>query len=296
MRFKGVIPPMITPFKKDGSVDWEAHAFNVGRWSNGGLGGLLVMGSNSEAAFLSEREKLELIRVTADTAADSLTVLAGTGLESTTGTIDLTNKAASKGAEAALVLTPHFYRGRMTDKALINHFSEIAEEAAIPILIYNVPKYTGINVPLKVVAELSTHPNIVGMKDSSGNIGQLVQLQEIAGPEFQVLTGTASVWLPALRLGVEAAIMALANCAPDICVQIQSLYETGDQSRAEHFYRLAVPVNHAVTAGFGIAGLKYVCALRGFEGGSVRRPLQDLSEREKEALAEIANRLPILPS
>ena len=284
---------MITPFREDGSIDFEAHVFNVGRWSNTGLGGLLVMGSNSEAIFLSKREKLELIRATVESAADDLAILAGTGLESTAATIDLTNKAAKAGAEAALILTPNFYRGRMTDGALIHHFTEVAEAAAIPILIYNVPKYTGINVSAQVVSELSMHPNIVGMKDSTGNVSQLVQFQEIAGPDFQILTGTASIWLPALQLGVEAAIMALANCAPEICVEIQRLHEAGEEDAARELYRIAVPVNHAVTAGYGIAGLKYACSLRGFEGGLVRSPLQELTDAQKEAMTQVVTRLPV---
>ena len=146
--------------------------------------------------------------------------------------------------------------------------------------------------PGRFVAELSNHSNIVGMKDSSGNIGQLVQFQAVAADEFQILTGTASVWLPALQLGVQAAIMALANCAPEACVALQRQYEEGDHEAAQELYRTLVPVNHAVTAGFGIAGLKYACSIRGYEAGSVRAPLTELSENEKEKLYEIINRLP----
>ncbi len=292
MTFKGVIPPMITPFHENGKIDFEAHTYNVNRWSGAGLGGMLVMGSNSEAVFLSENEKLDLVKITVDNTPEDFAVLAGTGMESTIGTIDLTNKVAAKGAVGALVLTPNFYKGHMTDGALIAHFTEVADQTAIPILIYNVPKYTGINVSKKVVAELSQHPNITGMKDSSGNIGQLVQLQAIAADDFQILTGTASIWLPALQLGVEAAIMALANCAPEACVRVQSLYEAGEWKAAEDLYRLLVPVNHAVTAGFGIAGLKYACASNGYESGFVRSPLSELSNGQKEELDAILSHLP----
>lgn len=287
LSFKGAIPPMITPFQADGRLDLDAHIFNIKKWNEVSLGGYLVLGSNSEAAYLSEQEKLNLIEATVMHAREGRPVIAGTGMESTLETIRLTNKAAALGAHAALLLTPFYYKGKMNDGAIIHHFLKIADDSDIPIMLYNVTKFTGINVSSRVVTEISAHPNIIGMKDSSGNIGQLIHFQEAAQGDFQVMTGTASVWYPALSLGVTAAVMALANCAPKECVQIQELYEAGRLEEAKALYRRMVPLNTAVTGAFGIAGLKYVCEKAGFRGGAVRSPLSELKMEEKIALDAI---------
>ncbi len=284
---KGAIPPMITPFTAKGDLDLDAHIFNLQKWNEIELGGYLVLGSNSETAYLSEVEKIELIRATVYHARDDRPVLAGTGLESTRETIRFTNKAGELGVDAALILTPFYYRARMGDTAIINHFLALADACEIPILLYNVPKYTGVNVSSKVIAEISQHPNIIGMKDSTGNIGQLVNFQKVAHTDFQILTGTASVWYPALSLGVKAAVMALGNCAPRQCVKIQEYYEAGQLEEAASLYRQMVPVNTAITATYGIAGLKYACTKTGLKGGYVRSPLSELTEGEKSRLDKI---------
>ena len=287
IRFKGVIPPMITPFSSDGAVDYPALEHNIAQWNQAGLGGYLVLGSNSEAASLSESEKLELIARSAAAMLPQHVLLAGTGMESTRETIRLTNLAAREGAQAALVLTPFYYKDSLSDEAHIRHFQEVADKAHIPVLLYNVPKYTNINVSNRVIEVLSRHPNIIGMKDSSGTIAQLVEFQRVADPRFQILTGTAGVWYPALMLGVQAGIMALANCAPAELVEVQSLFEAGAIAEAEALYRKWVPVNHAVTATYGVAGLKYACTLRGYAAGEVRSPLPPLSDKGKEAIAHL---------
>jgi 4-hydroxy-2-oxoglutarate aldolase len=287
IRFKGVIPPMITPFSPDGTVDYPALERNIAQWNQAGLGGYLVLGSNSEAASLSETEKLELVARSAAAMQPQHVLLAGTGMESTVETIRLSNLAAREGAQAALVLTPFYYKDSLSDEAQIRHFQEVADNVHIPVLIYNVPKYTNINVSNRVIEVLSRHPNIIGMKDSSGNIAQLVEFQRVADPRFQILTGTAGVWYPALVLGVQAGIMALANCAPAELVEVQSLFETGHPAEAEALYRKWVPVNHAVTATYGVAGLKHACTLRGYAAGAVRSPLPPLSDKGKEAIAHL---------
>lgn len=287
LSFKGAIPPMITPFSADGRLDLDAHIYNLGKWNEARLGGYLVLGSNSEAAYLSEQEKLNLIEATVMHAKEGRPVIAGTGMESTLETIKLTNKAAAIGAQAALLLTPFYYKGKMSDSAIIRHFLTIADDSDIPIMLYNVTKFTGINVSSRVVTEISAHPNILGMKDSSGNIGQLIHFQKAAQNSFQVLTGTASIWYPALSLGVKAAVMALANCAPKECAQIQEYYEAGQLEEAKALYRRMVPLNTAVTGAFGIAGLKYVCDKVGLKGGCVRSPLSELSIEEKIKLDAI---------
>jgi 4-hydroxy-2-oxoglutarate aldolase len=277
----GVIPPMATPFTRDGEVDFDAHVHNMALWNEHPLAGYLALGSNSEAVYLTEREKLRLIELTAEYAAPGRLVMAGTGMESTRETIHLTREAARAGAQAALVVTPFYYKDQMTDQALIAHFSKIADDSPIPVLIYNVVKFTGISISVKALEILSRHGNIAGMKDSSGNIPLLVQYQAVAAGDFNLLVGTASAWYPALTLGVKGIITALANCAPAECIKVQTLFDKGQRAEAEALYRRLFPLNHAVTATYGVPGLKYACALRGYRSGYVRSPLMELDDREK---------------
>jgi 4-hydroxy-2-oxoglutarate aldolase len=287
IQIKGVIPPMITPFTEEGEVDYDKHAANMERWNRDRLAGYLVLGSNSEASYLSEEEKIKLIRLTVKHAAKNRLILAGTGMESAIETIRLTNRAAELGVHAALLLTPFYYIDKMNDQAMIRYFTHVADRVNIPILIYNVPKYTHNNVSVKVVRELSRHPNIVGMKDSTGNIPQLVSFQAVIPEEWNLVVGTVSAWFPALTLGVKGGVFAVANCAPNECAAVQEAYEAGDMEGARKTYVRIFPVNTAVTATYGVSGLKYAADLMGYQGGWVRNPLIPATENEKEAIRGI---------
>jgi 4-hydroxy-2-oxoglutarate aldolase len=285
---KGVIPPVITPFKENDEVDYEKFSTNIKKWNSKDLAGVLVLGSNGETAYLREEEKLELIKLAVENTDDDKIVMVGTGLESTEMTIELTNKAAKLGADCALLLTPNYYGGKMGDEAQLAYFKEVADNTEIPILIYNVTKFTHINISPKVVSELSKHKNIIGMKDSSGDVKQLIQFMNAGlDQEFNLLVGTAAAWYPALAVGVKASVMALANCCPDECIEVQKLFEEGKNEESLELYKKMYPVNSAVTGGYGIAGLKYVCDELGFEGGFTRKPLLPLKDREKGELDSI---------
>ncbi|MBU6168144.1 MAG: dihydrodipicolinate synthase family protein [Bacteroidetes bacterium] len=285
----GVYPPMLTPFREDGKLDIDSHLYNMSRWNEAPLNGYLVLGSNSETAYLTENEKLLLIEKSAEMVPSDRLLIAGTGMESTQETISLTQKAAERGAKAALILTPFYYLGNMTDAALTQHFLKIADAVDIPVLIYNVPKFAHINVSNGLLAALMDHPNIIGMKDSSGNIGQIIQYQSVIRNHFQLLAGTAAVWYPALTLGINGGIMALANIFPSECTHIQSMVKNGLWQDAELLYRKLYPVNHAITATYGVAGLKYAADLLGFKGGYVRSPLMQLNDLQKQSIKEIIN-------
>lgn len=217
-------------------------------------------------------------------------ILAGTGMESTRETICLTNKAAELGAHAALILTPFYYGGKMNDEALISYFTQVADNISIPLLIYNVTKFTHVNISANAVKILSRHSNIIGMKDSSGDIPQLVNFKSVIPKDFNLMVGTASAWYPALTLGIKAAIMALANCSPNECVQVQKYFENGNVDKARDLYLRLFPVNTAVTATYGVAGLKYACDLLGYEGGYVRSPLLPLKAEEKSKIKDILSK------
>lgn len=294
-KIKGVFPPMITPFNENDEVDYEGHIKNVQKWNEYDLAGYLVLGSNSETVYLTEEEKLKLIELTVKHRKQGRIIMVGTGMESTQATIDLTNKAADLGADCALIITPFYYGGKMNDEALINFYTEVADRVKIPVLIYNVTKFTHVNISPKAVSVLSKHPNIIGMKDSSGSIPQLIDFKRVINmSEFNLMVGTASAWYPALTLGVEASIMALANCCPGECVEVQKEFDKGNLNKAREIYERVFPVNSAVTGAFGIAGLKYACDQLGYEGGLVRKPLLQLKEEEKVKLKEILTNAQLL--
>lgn len=287
-KIKGVFPPMITPFNEDDEVDYEKYSNNIKKMNDFDLVGYLVLGSNSETVFLTEDEKLKLIELTVKHKKEGKLVMVGTGMESTKSTIELTNKAADLGADCALIITPFYYGGNMNDEALINYFTEVADKVKIPVLIYNVTKFTHVNISPKAVEVLAKHPNIIGLKDSSGNIPQLVEFKRVVDMnKFNLMVGTASAWYPALTLGVQASVMALANCCPGECIEVQKEYDSGNTEKAREIYERVFPVNAAVTGGYGIAGLKYACTLLGFEGGMVRKPLLQPKDDEKVKLKEL---------
>jgi 4-hydroxy-2-oxoglutarate aldolase len=286
-QIKGVIPPMLTPFKANGDVDYDSHILNLERWNKERLAGYLVLGSNSETAYLNEAEKIKLIKLTVKNAKKGRFILAGTGIESARETITLTNKAADLGVDAALVLTPSYYHSKMNEEAQIKFFTEVADKTRIPVMIYNVTAFTHINVTVNTVRVLSKHPNILGMKDSTGNVPQLTSFLSVIDRGFNLMTGTLSAWYPALTLGIKAGIFAVSNCAPNDCTAIQTAFDKGDLETARKIYFRIFPVNNAVTAAYGVAGLKYASDLMGYHGGHVRSPLLQLKEEEKIRIKEI---------
>lgn len=286
-KLKGVIPPMITPFKENGDVDFDGFTSNLSKWNADKLTGYLVAGSNSETVYLSEAEKLELVRLTVENAAAGRHVMVGSGLESARETITLTNKCARLGAHSALILTPFYYGGSMTSEALVRYYSAVADSSDIPILIYNVSKYTHVNIGAEAIAKLSRHPNIAGMKDSNGDVPQLATFLRVANPSFQVLTGTFAAWYPALTLGITATVSAMANCCPNEIAEVQELFDSGKWEESRSLYQRMFPVNAAVTGTYGISGLKFAADYAGYTGGHVRNPLSDSSEEDKAKLTAL---------
>ena len=287
LQLNGVLPPMITPFKENGDVDYDAFSYNIEKWNETGLAGYLVLGSNSETPFLNEEEKLQLIKLTVECSAEGKHIMVCTGLESIRETIKLTNKAAALGAQSALILTPGFFLSEMNTTAIVDYYTQVADHTDIPILLYNVPKFARTNMDPEAIAILSEHPNIIGMKDSSGNVPQLASYVRVSTEDYNVLVGTAGAWYPALALGIKAGVHALANCCPNECVKIQELFDAGQWEVARDLYQRVFPVNAAVTGSFGISGLKYGCDLMGFKGGYVGSPLQQISEQRKADLRKV---------
>jgi 4-hydroxy-2-oxoglutarate aldolase len=219
--------------------------------------------------------------------AGSRLLLAGTGLESTRATIALTKKAADRGADAALVLTPSYYQTRMTAEALQRHFEAVAEASPMPILIYSVPAFSGIPWPLGLTATLAAHPRIVGIKESSGDLGLLGRILSAAPSRFRVMCGSGPVFYPALCLGASGGVLAVACCAPAAAAGLYRAFRAGDHLRARKLQEALLPLATAVTATHGVAGLKRAMGLAGFDGGTVRAPLLPLSHRQDDELRDL---------
>ena len=288
---RGVMPPIPTPFDTSGHVAYGALRENLQRWNGYGLAGYVVLGSNGEAAYLEPAEKVRLLEAAREAIPSDKLLIAGTGCESTQATIVLTQQAADVGADAALVVTPNFYDGKMTPDTLIAHYTAVADAAPIPVLLYNVPKFTHVDMAAATVARAVPHPNIVGIKDSSGNITKLADTvrlaQAAAGKDgFDVLAGSASFLFAALAVGAAGGVVALSNIAPQRCIDIYQLFLAGRWDEAADLQRRMVPVNTAITATYGVAGLKAALDMLGFYGGPVRAPLLDLGKEGCQALQQ----------
>jgi 4-hydroxy-2-oxoglutarate aldolase len=272
MDLHGIFPPLVTPFREDGSVDATAFEANLESYAAEDLSGYLVLGSNGEASSLEEDEKLALVR-SARARSRGRTLLVGTGVESTRGTIVLTRRMADLGADAALVLTPHYYRSQMTIDALRAHFAAVADASPIPVLLYSVPQFTGIPFQPSLAAALAAHPRIGGMKESSGDVGLLGRILASVPAGFRVLCGSASVLYPALCLGAVGGVIAAACCAPRAVAALYRAFQRGDHDRARRLQQALAPLAAEVTAAHGVAGLKLAMDVAGRRGGSVRAPL-----------------------
>lgn len=290
MTLQGVIPPVVTPFKGE-ELDLAAFRANIGRWNGTGLSGYLVLGSNGENVCLDEDEKVRLVAACRDAAGPDRIVMAGTGCESTRATVRLTRLAAEAGADCALVITPGYYKGQMTPERLADHYRSVADASPIPILLYNVPKFTDLNLAPGLVARLAGHPNIVGIKDSSGNIGQLIDIKRLTPADFAVFVGAAGAFHPALCVGAVGAILAVANVVPEICVALLRQYRAGDREGALELQHSLMGITPLVTSRYGIGGLKAAMTLRGYQAGNVRSPLAMPDAGPRREIADEVERL-----
>jgi 4-hydroxy-2-oxoglutarate aldolase len=236
---------------------------------------------------LAEEEKLRVWEAARRAIPADKLMLAGAGCESTRQTIALSQKAADAGADGVLLVTPHYYDPKMTPESLYQHYQTVADAVPVPVLLYTVPKFTHVDIDTATVARLSRHPNIVGIKDTGGNLAKLADTVRVVAPGFQVLAGSAGFFLAGLTVGAVGGILALANVSPSYSLKILRLFKAGELDKAAKLQRRMVPVNAAITARFGIAGLKAALDMLGYYGGPVRSPLMQVTEGERQALRKI---------
>ena len=297
--FEGIYPPIPTPFDDDGRLALDRLETNIERWNAAvpGLSGYVTLGSNGEAPHVDGEEALQLVAAARKAARPDTQVIAGTGQLSTWATVEATKRAADAGADAVLVVTPYYYKGRMTDAALKRHYFAVADASPVPVLIYNVPANTGFNIPVSVVPELAAHDNIFGIKDSLGDVNQLAEMVRLTQEmKFEVLSGNYGAMLPAMTFGLTGAILAVANVAPAECVSIYEAARAGRWAEAGALHLRLLPVARAVTTQYGVPGLKAALDVLGYFGGMPREPLLPLSDDARDDLAKILRGTGLLPA
>ena len=291
--FEGIYPPIPTPFDDAVALALDRLAGNIEKWNSASTGasrlsGYVVLGSNGEAPHIALDEIGPLVAAARKAARQDMTVIAGTGQQGTLSTIEATRRAADAGADAALIVTPFYFKGGMTADALKRHYLAVADRSPVPVLIYNVPANTGFNIPPPVVPELAAHHNIVGIKDSAGDINQLAELVRLTrGMAFEVLSGNFGALLPGMTFGVKAAILAVANVAPSQCLALFEAAQAGRWTEAGELHLRLLPVARAVTSQFGVPGLKTALDLLGYFGGSPRGPLETASGAVRDSIQTI---------
>lgn len=275
---EGIYAALTTPFVGD-DVSSEKAQENVRKLNRTDLAGYLVLGSTGESVLLADGESERLVEGVAAAVAPGKKILVGTARESAKETIGFTNRFAGRGIAAALVRPPSYFKLKMTREALKKYFLAVADHSRLPVLVYNVPQNTGISLEPQLIVELAAHPNIAGLKESSGSLAFLEEVVREVPADFHYFVGSGHVVYPGLEMGACGAILAVANAAPELCAGIFELFREGRRDEARKLQLDLVPLNKALVEVYGIAGLKYAQELRGYYGGPVRLPLLPLDEK-----------------
>lgn len=285
LALQGVFPPVTTPFDDEGEVDLDAFRRNLQGYAAAPLAGYVVLGSNGEFPHLSRAEKESLIAVAVEEAAGR-PVLAQVGEPSLRETVALARRAAELGASAVMAVTPHYYRGQMSERVLVDYYTALAEESPVPVLLYSIPQNTGVNVSPAVVEECAAHPRIAGIKDSSGNLGQLAEDVERAPEGWGVLNGSSALMVAAFAAGVRGAVLAAADVFPFEVCDLWGLCRDGRWEEARALEARLRPVVRAMSR-LGVAGVKLAMDLVGYRGGAPRAPLPAVDDQRRHELADL---------
>lgn len=285
MKLQGIYPPVTTPFDHEGNIYKAKVRHNIEKWNLTGLAGYVVGGSTGESVMLTAQEKLELWGMVAECAAPEKLLIAGTGVESVRETVCLTNAAADLGYKVAMVRTPHYYKNLLNNAAAqMLYYRTVADQAKIPLIIYNFPQATGLDIPADAVVELSQHPNIIGIKESSGNIEKTMKMVRESKEGFNVLVGSAPTLWPSFMVGAVGAVLAYANAAPYSTIALYEAVRTREYDAARDWQNRIAQAAVLVTTKYGIPGLKYAMDLNGYYGGPPRLPLTVPSPAAKQEI------------
>jgi 4-hydroxy-2-oxoglutarate aldolase len=296
MNLQGIFTALTTPFASDASIAPARLRENIGRYNRIGLAGYVLNGSTGESVLLRWEEIYRLWETAKEAAAPGKLLIAGTGAEATAEAIEHTNRAASLGYDAALVRTPHFYKPQMKLEALAEYYFRVADAARIPVLVYSVPIFTNLQVDAELIACVAEHPNIIGMKDSSGDVDGVRKIIAAAPKGFQTLVGSASTLFESFELGARGAILALANAFPELCVEIYDASRSGDSARAHSLAQKLIAPAKILGPQHGIPGLKYALDRLGYYGGPPRAPLLPVGEAAQVEIDAMLSNLTPLPA
>jgi len=287
-QLRGVFAPVITTFyPQTGELDLASFAANIRSHLAAGLHGIVVTGSTGEATLLDSNERAAMVDAAREMVPSDKTLIVGTGAESTRTCLELTRDAASRGADAVLVVAPHYYGTAMTTPALSKHYRRIADESPVPVVLYNIPKYMHFSLAPGLVSELSLHDNIVGIKDSSGDLSLLASYLNAESESFVVLTGNAGTFLGALRAGAHGGILAVALFAAAMSLDVYEAALRGDDAAADAAQARLTPLGAKIVGEMGVAGVKAAMDRVGLLGGPVRSPLLPLDEARRALVAEL---------
>ncbi|HJT87491.1 MAG TPA: dihydrodipicolinate synthase family protein [Bryobacteraceae bacterium] len=287
MKLQGIFPPITTPFDHNGNIYWAKLQHNVEKWNRTSLAGYVVMGSTGESVMLTADEKQQIWEAVAKHTASDKLLIAGTGMESVRETVCLTNRAAELGYKAAMVRTPHYYKNlvnRADAQAL--YYRAVADQSRLPLIIYNWPQATGVDIPVEAVVAISEHPNVIAIKESSGNLEKVMQMIREVKNGFQVLVGSAPTLWPSFMVGACGAILAYANAAPYSVIAIWEAYRTREEAAGLDWQNRIGRASALVTTKYGVPGLKYAMDLNGYYGGPPRLPLCVPAAEAKKEIEE----------
>lgn len=278
-KLSGIAAPITTPFV-NGEVAYDRLTSNMQQYGKTALAGFFALGSNGESMFLTEPEKLKVLEVVLQEKADHQIVMAGAGYESTRQTISFSKQVAEMGADFVSILTPSYFKKRLTDEAMIGYYTEVAEAVTVPVVAYNAPGFTGMTLTPKVVEVISRHPNVIGMKDTSK--GNMSSYLSVAGDDFDILSGTVSTLFESMLLGAMGGVVSLANAFPAPCCELYEACQALDLDQARQLHYMLIKLNKSVSGSFGVAGVKYAAEVAGYHGGDPRKPLLPITEAGKD--------------
>ena len=287
LSLRGVFAPLATPFRDDGELDRAGFEKNVAAHMRHGLRGVVVAGSTGEAALLDERERQHLLEWARPLVPKDALLIAGVGAESTRTTLRFARDAVARGADALLVVAPHYFANAMTEAALRAHYLHVADESAIPVILYNIPKYMHFRLSNALVAELAQHENVIGIKDSSGDRDSFAGYLQAQSSSFDVLTGNGPFWQTALAMGARGGILAVSLFVPELTLAIAAAMERGDAAAAVELQARLTPGARTIVGDLGVAGVKAALDAVGLSGGSPRSPLMPLPAAEVERVRQL---------
>lgn len=283
---QGVFAPVATPFNRQGGLDEGRFRANLQRYAGIGLGGVVVSGSTGEAPYLSAEERLRLVDIARQYLRPPELLMAGTGLESTASTIRLSREAIERGADALLVLPPSYYKPVMKAELLLAHYRALADSVRRPLLVYSIPQFSGISIDVATLAALAKHPNIAGLKESSGDLRFMRAILGRVRGNFRVLAGSATLFLQALRAGASGAVLGPANFAPQLTVAIYEAFKNRQWKRAADLQRRLAPLALKIAGPYGVPGVKAAMDLSGYAGGDPRPPLLPVSKQARRIIRQ----------